>query len=85
MHSPLAYLTLPGFGGSPKPPPPPPPPAPPPPAPTMVDAAASRQAADARTRARRQQGMGGTVRNRGGALGLDTEETQRALKTLTGQ
>lgn len=78
------YLTLPGFGGG-SPPPPPPPPAAPTPAPTMRDAQQTRQRADATRRARNQRGVGGTIRNTGGAQGLSVDETQRALKSLTGQ
>lgn len=78
------YLTLPGLGGG-SAPPPPPPPAAPPPAPTMQDAAASRERADASRRARLQTGVGGSVRNVGGAQGLSVSDTARALKTLTGQ
>lgn len=84
----LICLTLPGFGGgraSAPPPPPPPPPAAPPPAPTMQDAMTSRARADASRRGRMQQGVGGSVRNVGGAQGLSVSDTQRALKTLTGQ
>ena len=63
------YLTLPGLGGgsAPPPPPPPPPPAAPPPAPTMQDAMTSRARADASRRGRMQAGVGGSVRNVGGA------------------
>lgn len=90
------YLTPPGTGAlrkwgvlPPKPVAPPPPPVPMAPArvPTMVDAAASREAQDARTRAQMRQGVAGTVRNRGGARGrgMDSVDTARALKALTGQ
>ena len=79
------YLTLPGFGGAPSAPAPPPPPPAPPPAPTMQDAASSRSRTDAVRRSRLQQGMAGTVRNRGGAQGLAVSDTERALKSLTGQ
>lgn len=89
------YLTLPGTGFlrqvgvlPPKPSfaPPPPPPAPAP-VPTMVDAASSRIAQDARSRANLQRGVAGSVRNVGGARGrgLDVADTARALKALTGQ
>ena len=81
------YLTLPGFGGgsaSSPPPPPPPAPAAPPPAPTMQDAASSRARTDAVRRGRMQQGVGGSVRNVGGARGLSISDTARALKSLTG-
>jgi hypothetical protein len=79
------YLTLPGFGAPRAPAPPPPPPAPPP-APTMQDAEGSRARTDAVRRSRLQQGMAGTVRNRGGAQGLlAVSDTERALKSLTGQ
>ena len=77
------YLTLPGLGGGGATPPPPP--VAPPPAPTMQDALGSRARADAAARARRQTGVGGTVRNSGGAQGLALADTQRALKSLTGQ
>jgi len=77
------YLTLPGFGGGS--PPPPPPPAAPPPAPTMQDAQSSRARADASRRGRMQQGVSGSVRNVGGSQGLGIGDTQRALKSLTGQ
>jgi hypothetical protein len=72
-----------GGGGSA--PPPPPPPAAPPPAPTLQDISAGRARADAAARARIQQGVGGSVRNEGGAQGLGIGDTQRALKALTGQ
>jgi hypothetical protein len=78
------YLTLPGFGGG-SAPPPPAPPAAPPPASTMQDAASSRARADASRRGRVQQGVGGSIRNVGGAQGLSVSDTQRALKSLTGQ
>lgn len=89
------YLTLPGTGflrqvgvlpQKPAAPPPPPPPAPPAAVPTMVDAGSSRIAQDARSRANLQRGVAGTVRNRGGArgAGMDTADTARALKALTG-
>jgi hypothetical protein len=77
------YLTLPGYGGSRVSPPPPP--ASPPPAPTMLDVSAGRARANAAARALVQQGTGGTIRNTGGAQGLGISDTQRALKTLTGQ
>jgi hypothetical protein len=77
------YLTLPGFGGGSAPPPPPP--AAPPPAPTMQDVMTSRARSDASARARMQQGVGGSIRNVGGARGLGIADTQRALKSLTGQ
>ena len=77
------YLTLPGLGGGSATPPPPP--AAPPPAPTMQDAATSRARADASRRGRLQTGVGGSVRNIGGAQGLGVADTQRALKALTGQ
>jgi hypothetical protein len=63
----------------------PPPPAAPPPAPTLQDVSAGRARADAAARARVQRGVGGSVRNEGGAQGLGLVDTQRALKTLTGQ
>ncbi len=78
------YLTLPGLGGG-SAPPPPAPPAAPPPAPKMQDAMASRARADASRRGRMQQGVGGSVRNVGGAQGLSASDTARALKSLTGQ
>jgi len=78
------YLTLPGLGGG-SAPPPPAPPAAPPPAPTMQDAATSRARADASRRGRMQAGVGGSVRNVGGAQGLSVSDTARALKSLTGQ
>ena len=78
------YLTLPGLGGG-SAPPPPAPPAAPPPAPTMQDAMTSRARADASRRGRMQQGVGGSVRNLGGAQGLSVSDTARALKSLTGQ
>jgi len=77
------YLTLPGLGGGSATPPPPP--AAPPPAPTMQDAATSRARADASRRGRLQTGVGGSVRNIGGAQGLSVSDTARALKSLTGQ
>jgi hypothetical protein len=77
------YLTLPGLGGGGAAPPPPP--AAPPPAPTMQDAATSRARADASRRGRMQTGVGGSVRNIGGAQGLSISDTARALKSLTGQ
>ena len=77
------YLTLPGLGGGSSAPPPPP--AAPPPAPTMQDAASSRARADASRRGRMQAGVGGSVRNVGGAQGLSVSDTARALKSLTGQ
>lgn len=75
----LICLTLPGFGGgrASAPPPPPPPPAAPP-APTPVDAAQSRQVADSRRQQLLQQGLGGTVRNVGGARGLPTPAAVRS-------
>lgn len=79
------YLTLPGLGGGGSAPPPPPPPAAPPPAPTMQDAQTSRARADASRRGRMQAGVGGSVRNVGGAQGLSVSDTARALKSLTGQ
>ena len=93
------YLTLPGFGGGsrPAPPPPPaaPPPAPTPSAPVMVQGGgvttpaatpAVRQAVDASRRQQSmRQGIGGSVRNIGGARGISVTETARALKSLTGQ
>ena len=79
------YLTLPGLGGGGSAPPPPPPPAAPPPAPTMQDAMTGRARADASRRGRMQQGVGGSVRNLGGAQGLSVSDTARALKSLTGQ
>lgn len=78
------YLTLPGLGGG-SAPPPPPPPAAPPPAPTMQDAATSRARSDAIRRGRLKTGVGGSVRNTGGAQGLSIRDTARALKSLTGQ
>jgi hypothetical protein len=51
----------------------------------MQDAAGSRARTDAVRRSRLQQGMAGTVRNRGGAQGLAVSDTERALKSLTGQ
>lgn len=78
------YLTLPGFGGSSAPPPPAPPPAPPA-APTMQAAQTSRVRADASRRFRSRAGIGGSVRNEGGSQGLSVSDTQRALKSLTGQ
>jgi hypothetical protein len=51
----------------------------------MQDAMTSRARADASRRGRMQQGVGGSVRNVGGAQGLSVSDTQRALKTLTGQ
>ena len=85
-----SYLTLPGRGAlrSPTPPAPPPPPPAPAPAPTMVEAESSRKATDARRRQQRlQQGISGSVRNIGGArgVGMETADTSRALKALTGQ
>lgn len=80
------YLTLPGGGGgAPKPPKPPPPPAAPPPVPTMQDAAAAAARREMRGMGRTRQGVGGSVRNLGGAGGLGLADTQRALKALTGQ
>ena len=79
------YLTLPGFGGRGSAPPPPPPPAAPPPAPTRQDAMTSRVRADTSRRGRIRQGVGGSVRNVGGAQGLSVSDTARALKQLTGQ
>lgn len=73
----LIYLTFPGFGGR-STPAPPPPPAAPPPAPTPVDASQSRQAADSRRQELLQQGLGGTVRNVGGARGLPTPAAVRS-------
>jgi hypothetical protein len=78
------YLTLPGLGGGGSAPPPPPPAAPPR-APTMQDATTSRARVDASRRGRMQQGVGGSVRNLGGAQGLSVSDTARALKSLTGQ
>ena len=77
------YLTLPGLGGGGATPPPAP--AAPPPSPTMQDAASSRARLDALRRGRTQQGVGGSVRNLGGAQGLGFSDTARALKSLTGQ
>jgi hypothetical protein len=69
----LDYLTLPGGGGrAPEPPPPP-------------AAPSSRARADASRRGRMQAGVGGSVRNIGGAQGLSVSDTARALKSLTGQ
>lgn len=73
-------LTLPGLGGGSAPPPPPPPAAPPAP-PTQAQASQSIA----------QQGRRGgrktdeNIRNEGGARGISTQGTQRALKSLTGQ
>lgn len=78
------YLTLPGLGGG-STPAPPPPPAAPPPTPTMQDAQTSRARRDATRRNRTQSGVGGSVRNVGGAQGLNVSDTSRALKSLTGQ
>ena len=78
------YLTLPGLGGG-SGALPPAPPAAPPPAPTKQDAMTSRARSDASRRARMQAGVGGSVRNVGGARGLSVSDTARALKSLTGQ
>lgn len=78
------YLTLPGLGGG-STPAPPPPPAAPPPTPTMQDAQTSRARRDATRRGRMQTGVGGSIRNEGGAQGLSVSDTSRALKALTGQ
>jgi len=51
----------------------------------MQDAMTSRARADASRRGRMQQGVGGSVRNLGGAQGLSVSDTARALKSLTGQ
>lgn len=78
------YLTLPGLGGDNRAMPPAPPAAPPP-APTTQDVMAGRARSDAQMRARTARGVGGSVRNTGGARGIGLGDTQRALKALTGQ
>lgn len=50
----------------------------------MQDAASSRARTDAVRRGRMQHGVGGSVRNVGGARGLSISDTARALKSLTG-
>lgn len=70
---------------APKPPPPPPPPAAPQPTPTPRDVQESRAMRESRSRARRQQGVAGSLRTSGGAMGQAVQQYQLASKQLTGQ
>ena len=69
-------LTLPGFGGTPPAPIPPDPPKDPP---KQVDAARKLSGR------KRDQQRAASIRNTGGAGGLDTGAIGTALKSLTGQ